>query len=424
MQENNLPPEAITDKTVFADPDKLHGLLLRLRRHDPFPKVEAEGYRPFWLATRHADIIAVEQNAEVFINEPRQAVFSIAREEATLQRTGGVPLHQVMRNIVAMDGAEHAAFRAMTHSKFISKSLISLRSEIESLATEFLDRMEAKGGNCDFSSEIAMWYPLRVIMTILGVPPEDEANMLRLTQRILSSEDAQFQENGDDNSAAQAIMELANYFMPVIADRRKNPRNDIASVIANATYEGKLLEDRDAFGYFLIIATAGHDTTSYALAGGMHALLSHPEQLQKLLANPDLAQQAAEEMIRWSAPVRHFCRTATRDIEVAGKQVKEGDIVMLSYPSATRDEDMFANPFDFNIERLPNRHLAFGTGPHVCLGQHLARLELASFLREFVKRIEHIEQTGPAQFVEATFVGGVKSLPVRYRFRDSAATAN
>ena len=421
MQENDLPAEAIVDKKIFTDMNQLHGLLLRLRRHDPLPWVQPEGYDPFWLATRHADIVAIEQDPETFINEPRQAIFSIAYQQEFLKKTGGVPVSKLMRNLVAMDGEEHKAFRAMTQSQFMSKALVSLRSDVEALAKEFVGRMASKGGACDFSADIAMWYPLRVIMSILGVPPKDEANMLRLTQRILSSEDPEFQSQSADETSANAIMELAQYFMPVIADRRANPQGDIASVIANATYEGKPIEDRDAFGYFLIVATAGHDTTSYALAGGMHALLNNPAQLQKLRDNPQLAQQAAEEMIRWTAPVRHFCRTATKDIEIAGKLIKAGDAVLLSYPSASRDDAAFEDPFTFNIERTPNRHLAFGTGPHVCLGQHLARMELACFLTEFVKRVDHIKQTGDARYVEATFVGGVKSLPVEYSLREEAA---
>ena len=423
MRENDLPAEAIVDKKIFTDPDKMHGLLLRLRRHDPFPRVSPEGYIPFWLATRHADIIAIEQAPEVFINAPRQAIFSIAHTQATLERTGGVPVNQIMRNVVAMDGEEHKAFRAMTQSHFMSKALVKLRSEVQALSREFVARMAQRGEACDFSADIAMWYPLRVIMTILGVPPEDEADMLRLSQRILSSEDPEFAPKSADDSVTNAIKELAQYFMPVIADRRVTPRDDIASVIANATYEGELLNERDAFGYFLIIATAGHDTTSYALAGGMQALINNPDQMQKLRDNPQSAQQASEEMIRWTTPVRHFCRTAVQDAEIAGKQIKAGDTILLSYPSATRDDAVFEDPFRFNIERTPNRHLAFGTGPHVCLGQHLARMELSSFLSEFVARVEHIEQAGEARLVESTFVGGVKSLPVRYRFRDEAAAS-
>jgi cytochrome P450 len=262
-----------------------------------------------------------------------------------------------------------------------------------------------------------MWYPLRVIMTILGIPREDEALMLDFAQRVLSAEDPEFQRAGENGSVA-AIMEMYQYMAPVIADRRANPRDDIGSVIATAKVDGAYLAERDVFGYFLILATAGHDTTSYALAGGLLALMQNPDQMAKLRADPALIPSAVDEMIRWTTPVRHFARTATEDATIGGQAIKAGDLFLLSYPSANRDEAVFEDPFAFRIDRKPNRHLAFGTGPHLCLGQHLARMELMAFLREFLARVEHIELAGTPRWTEATFVGGVKRLPVRYRFRD------
>ena len=174
------------------------------------------------------------------------------------------------------------------------------------------------------------------------------------------------------------------------------------------------------FGYFLIIATAGHDTTSYSLTGGLKALLENPDQLAKLRADPSLLPSAVDEFIRWTSPVKHFMRTATEDVEIEGKQVRAGDIVMLSYPSANRDEDVFDDPFAFRVDRKPNRHLAFGTGPHLCLGQHLAKMELISFMREFLARIDDVELAGIPRAVQSTFVGGVKNLPIRYAVRELA----
>jgi cytochrome P450 len=187
--------------------------------------------------------------------------------------------------------------------------------------------------------------------------------------------------------------------------------------------DGEYLAERDVFGYFLILATAGHDTTSYALAGGLLALLENPDQMEKLRADPSLIPSAVDEMIRWTSPVRHFARTAVEDGIVGGKPTKAGDLFLLSYPSANRDEAVFEEPFAFRIDRKPNRHLAFGTGPHLCLGQHLARMELMSFLREFLARVDHVELAGTPRWTEATFVGGVKSLPIRYRFKDTLEKA-
>ena len=418
MTENDLPPTSIVKPGTFADEYALHGMLARLRRTDPLPYVEAEGHVPFWLVTRHADIARIELDAARFINAPRQAVLPTAYEERSRQATGGKGYQELMRNLVAMDGQEHRVFRAISQSHFMAKALNTIRADIEQLAVEFVDRLEARGGTCDFSADIAMWYPLRVIMTILGVPAEDEALMLRLTQQTLTSQDPEFQTDG-----VSPMVRMFQYFQPIIADRRANPRDDIASVIASAQLDGDYLADRDVFGYFLILATAGHDTTSYSLAGGLLAMLQNPEQLAKLRGDPALIPSAVDEMIRWSSPVRHFVRTAAEDCEVAGKSIKAGDVMMLSYPSANRDEAVFDDPFAFRVDRKPNRHLAFGTGPHLCLGQHLAKMELTSFLREFLARVGHVELAGEPRYVESTFVGGVKQLPIRYRFKESLEAA-
>jgi cytochrome P450 len=418
MLENDLPADAITDARTFTDEVALHGLLARLRRTDPLPYIDSGTTVPFWLVTRHADLTAIELDSSRFINAPRQAVLPLAYEAHT--RGEGKGYQAFMRNLVAMDGSEHRVFRAISQSRFLAKALNTIRDDIERLAAEFVDRMAARGEACDFASDIAMWFPLRVIMTILGVPPQDEALMLKLTQQQLSSQDPEFagpNNDGGGSTGMAAMKQMFDYFQPIIADRRVNPREDIATVIATAKLDGEYLADRDVFGYFVILATAGHDTTSYSLAGGMLALLQNPSELARLRADPSLLPSAVDEMIRWTTPVRHFCRTAVEDCEVAGKAIKAGDVFLLSYPSANRDEAVFTDPFSFQIDRRPNRHLAFGTGPHLCLGQHLAKMELMSFLREFLNRVDHIELAGEARFTEATFVSGVKELPVRYRFK-------
>ena len=415
MVENDVPAAAITDPALFADDAKLHGMLARLRRIDPFPYVEAEGHSPFWLATRHSTITAIELDAKRFLSAPRQALFSLAHIEKSRKLAGDKPPAERMRNVTGMDGEDHRAYRAIAQSHFMSKALNTIREDVEQIAREFVGRMGSMGSACDFAGDIALGYPLRVIMSILGVAPEDEALMLRFTQQLLTSQDPEF--NDAEANPVKAMGEMFLYFQPIIADRRANPRGDIASVIANATIDGAYLADRDVFGYFLIIATAGHDTTSYSLTGGLLALLEHPEQLAILRADPSLLPTAVDEFIRWTSPVKHFTRTCAEDCIVDGKQIRAGDIVILSYPSANRDEAVFDDPFVFRVDRKPNRHLAFGTGPHVCLGQHLAKMELTSFLREFLDHIDEVELAGEPRRVQSTFVGGVKRLPISYRYR-------
>jgi cytochrome P450 len=415
MSESTLPVEAIADSRTFTDPAALHALLARIRKSDPLTYIDAKDYPPFWLVSRHNDIMEIERNAARFINAPRQVIFPLSYEAQVRAASGGVETAAVMRNLVLMDGIDHKAYRDITQSYFTPKGLSAIVGDIEKLAQEFIGRMDNADGEIDFA-EVAMAFPLRVIMSMLGVPPEDEPLMMRLTQQTLSSQDPEFQAKG---GARAAMMEMYAYFKTIIDDLRVTPNDTLASLIANARVNGELLPDRDVFGYFNIIATAGHDTTSYALTGGMLAFLQHPEQLAKLRSDPALMPLAIEEILRWTTPVKHFCRTATQDCEVAGKAIKAGDHFLLSFPSGSFDEAIYDDPFSFRIDRKPNRHLAFGTGPHVCLGQYLARFELQSFFRELLDRVDHIELAGTPRFVEGSFVGGVKYLPIRYKMRNS-----
>jgi len=413
MSASTLPVEAITDPRTFTDPAALHSLLARIRNTDPLPFINADDYAPFWLVSRHSDILEIERNAAQFINAPRQALLPLSYEAHARALAGGLDTSAIMRNLILMDGEEHKAYRNITQAYFTPKGLEGVIGDIEKLASEFIGRMDEADGEIDFV-DVAMAFPLRVVMTMLGVPPEDEPMMLRLTQQTLSSQDPEFQKEG---GARAAMLEMYDYFKTIIDNLRANPNDTLASVISNARINGELLADRDVFGYFNIAATAGHDTTSYALTSGMLAFLQNPDQLAKLRADPALLPLAVEEVLRWTTPVRHFCRTAVNDCVVAGKNVKAGDLLLLSFPSGSFDEAIYEDPFSFRIDRRPNRHLAFGTGPHVCLGQFLARFELSSFFREFLNRVEHIELAGTPRFVEGSFVGGVKYLPVRYRMK-------
>jgi cytochrome P450 len=413
MEADTLPVEAIADPRTFTDPAVLHGLLARIRATDPLPFVEAEDYAPFWLVSRHSDIMEVERNARQFINAPRQALLPLSYEAQAREMAGGQDTSAFMRNLILMDGDEHRAYRAITQSYFTPKGLEAISREIDALSSEFIGRMDNGAGEVDFAT-VAMAFPLRVIMTMLDVPPEDEPLMMRLTQQTLSSQDPEFQAEG---GARGAMMKMYAYFQKIIAEKRSTPNDTLASIIANARIDGELLPDRDVFGYFNIVATAGHDTTSYSLTGGTLALLQNPGELAKLRADPSLMPLAVEEILRWTAPVKHFCRTAVDDCEVAGKQVKAGDLLLLSFPSGSFDEAIYDDPYTFRIDRRPNRHLAFGTGPHVCLGQYLARFELSSFFRELLARVKDIELAGTPRFVEGSFVGGVKYLPISYRMR-------
>ena len=409
---------AIADPKTFATENGYHEIFNRLRKEDPVHWTVPDGFRPFWTVSKHADIMEIELQNDRFLNGPRTILQSEDVEQRILEETGGG--QALFRTLVQMDNPDHRAYRGMTQAWFMPPNLKKLESDIRALAKEYVDRLEDMNGECDFVSDLAVWYPLRVIMTILGVPPEDEPLMLKLTQEIFGSTDPEMNET-QDAAQFETAAKLFEYFRQVTEERRKNPRDDVATVIANATIDGELIGEFEALSYYVIVATAGHDTTSSSVGGGMLALLQNPEQLTKLRTQPDLLPQAIDEMIRWTTPVKHFFRTAAEDCEFRGKKISAGDNLLMCYWSANRDEEVYEDPFSFRIDRSPNKHLAFGYGAHVCLGQHLAKMEVRALWEELLSRLDHIELAGSPSWVEATFVSGLKHLPIRYSMKKKAA---
>ena len=407
--------QAVANPRTYVDQPAYDALFAGLRRRSPVHWAEPDGYRPFWLVTRHADIMEIERQNDRFVNEPRLILSTVGDER---RLATAIASKTALRTLVNMDNPDHRLFRAIAQAWFMPPNLQKIEARVAALAREFVDRMAALDGECDFARDVANWYPLRVIMTILGVPAEDEPLMLRLTQELLGSSDPDMRRSGARRGTYQ---DFHAYFAEVTADRRRHPRDDVASVIANAVIDGKPIGEREAMSYYVIIATAGHDTTSSTTAGGLLALLQHPEALARLRAEPSLLATAVEEMVRWVSPVKHFFRTATEDYVLRGQNIKAGDSLMMCYPSGNRDEEVFSDPFRFQIDRSPNRHLAFGFGPHLCLGMHLARLEIRAFFRELLPRLDHIELAGEPAWVEANFVNGLKRMPVRYTMTKAAA---
>jgi cytochrome P450 len=282
--------------------------------------------------------------------------------------------------------------------------------------------LETLGGRCDFARDVAVWYPLQVILAILGLPESDYARMLKLTQELFGASDDDMgrgERSVDDLIAV--IMDFFQYFMGVTAERRADPGDDLATLIANGRIDGEPMPDIETISYYIIVATAGHDTTSSAMAGGLQALIQNPDQLARLKADPGLLNSAVDEMIRYTSPVRHFMRTAQTDAVVGGMEVKAGDWLYLSYLAANRDPEVFVDPHTFDVGRSnADRHLAFGFGAHFCLGAQLARMELRTVFRDLLPRLEHIELVGPPLNMKTTFVGGTKSLPISYRLNHTS----
>jgi cytochrome P450 len=418
--------DEIVHPDLYAN-EKIHDVYAQLRREDPVHWTEPRGFRPFWSVTKLADIQEVEKNPAIFVNRLRTYLSPIEGEDWVKSVTGDTHL---FRTLVDLDDPVHMKLRGLTQSWFMPPNLKKLETRIAQIAKDHVDRMQALGASCDFVKEIALWYPLRVIMMILGVPPADEPFMLKMTQEIFGPGDpdvaAQTEHKGDAAAFGaereqsvdlfQTAQKLFEYFGAITVDRRKHPKDDVSSVIANGMIDGQPIGDREAMSYYIIVATAGHDTTSSTASGGLLQLLKNPEQMAKLKADMSLVPNFVEESIRWVTPVKHFMRTAMQDYKLRDKTIKEGDGLCMFYWSGNRDEDAFEEPFKFKVDRNVSKHVAFGYGIHLCLGMHLARMEIKALYNELLPRLKSIELAGEAKNSRANFVSGLKTLPVRYQF--------
>ena len=407
--------DAIIDPSRWANEHWIHSQFTWLRKNDPIRRMSPQGFDPFWSITRYNDIIEIEGNKLVFINDPRPILAPRMLLE-TLQYLSG--RKHLVRSLITMDSPDHIKYRTITQGWFMRGNLRRVEARVKELATTYVNRLGELGGECDFVQDIAIWYPLRVIMSILGIPEEDEPLMMKLTQEIFGSSDPDNRRSFEWQSLMDVVADFDNYFIELTQKRRANPTDDVASLIANAKLDGEPLPQHQTNGYYIIISTAGHDTTSSSTAGGLLALIDNPDEMQKLRHDPaGLMPTAINEMIRWVTPVRQFMRTAKTDCTVSGTEIKGGESCVLWYPSANRDEAIFNEPFKFRVARNQPKHLAFGHGAHVCLGQHLARMEMSAFFHEFLDRVQHVELNGKPQYTQSVFVGGLKSLPIRYQMK-------
>jgi len=411
-----LPDElarAVADPAAYADLDALHEQLKIVRRDYPFARAELPDYAPFWVASKFDDIQAIARQNDVFLSG-----LGALATTAMAARVGSEA--QGFRSVVGMNEPEHVSYRLLTQSWLAPKNIRKLEDGMRTTARRYVDLMAAAGGEIDFVRDIAVHYPLLVVMSVLGVPPGDEPMMLRLTQQYFGNNDAELARRGTmtpeevSRGLMETIAEVSDYFRAITADRRRSPGDDLASVIANGRIGGKLLPEPDSLGYYITIAFAGHDTTSSSVAGGLWALAERPAELDKVKADPTLIPSLVEESIRWTTPVYQFVRVAAHDAEVRGQTVAKGEQVALCFPSGNRDEDAFEKPFAFRVDRRSNRHVAFGYGPHQCLGMHLARMEMAIFFEELLPRLKSLELAGEPRRTTTNFVGGPKTLPIRY----------
>jgi cytochrome P450 len=390
-----------------------------LRANEPLGVAKIEGVDPFWVVTRHADILEISRQNDLFHNGDRSpTIVSQDADRQVREMMGGSP--HLLRTLIHMDAPDHLKYRLLTQAWFMPQNIKRLEDQIRVIAKAAVSKMAASGGRCDFVKEVALHYPLRVIMSIMGVPEADEPRMLKLTQELFGAADPELARDADTPPEQRkfdmgVIVDFSNYFRALSEDRRGRPTEDLASLIANSQIDGQPISDLEAMSYYIIVATAGHDTTSSSTAGAMWALAQNSGELAKVKADPSLIPGLVEESIRWTTPVKTFMRTATQDVSFADRDLKKGDWLMLCYASGNRDEAVFEAPDSFRVDRKPNRHLAFGYGAHLCLGQHLAKMEMRILWEELLPRLSDLALDGEPAMSESAFVNGPKRLPISFK---------
>ena len=373
------------------------------RRHDPVHKtLHPEGHS-YWSVTSYDDVVLANRDGQLFSNE-RGGVFMFEMEEEMLAQQNMLML--------MMDPPRHTRYRLLVSRAFTPRNIRALEEYIDRTATEIVDNVIERG-ECDFVTDLAAELPLQVIAEMMGVPQQDRKLIFDWSNKMIGSEDPEFQtEEGD---AETAMTELFAYSHALVEERRANPREDIITALTQAEIEGDVLSELEIDLFFLLLAVAGNETTRNLTANGMHALFQHPDQLARLQADPSLMTVATEEMLRYSAPVMYFRRTATADTVLGGKEIKAGDALVLWYISANRDEAHFESPQEFRIDRTPNEHIAFGgRGPHFCLGANLARSEINKIFVEVFSRLENLQLAGDVSRLRSNFINGIKHMPISF----------
>jgi cytochrome P450 len=412
---------AVISPRAYAEDAPVHEAFRWLRANQPLGQAHVEGIYPYWIVTKHADILEISRQNDLFRSGDMPTTFTTIEGDNIVRKiTGGSP--HLLRTLVQMDAPDHGKYRVLTQAWFLPQNIRSLEGRISEIARAHVDHMASLGGECDFVRDVALTFPLRVIMEILGVPPGDEPRMLKLTQELFGAADPELNRSRSEGFGPEAglgdlqavIADFFMYFKSITDARKACPGGDLASVIANSAIDGAPINDFEAMSYYVIVATAGHDTTSSSTAGAVWGMCQYPEAFVKVKADPSLIPGLIDEAIRWTTPVKHFMRSATADTEIRGRRIAKGDWLMLCYASGNRDEEVFDNADIFDPTRSPNRHLAFGYGAHLCLGQHLAKMEMRILFEELMPRLKSLEFAGPAARAEGAFVGGPKRLPIRY----------
>ena len=377
-----------------------HDQFTWLRNNDPVHRHEMQDGTFFWAITKHEDVRAIGRDHGTFSNYLGGIHIDDIPEEG---------LASVRNMMLFMDPPAHHRYRKLVRDPFAPKGAEAYRARIEELASKIIDAVIDRG-ECDLVEDIAGELPSYVIADLLGIPLEDGRRLYVLTEKMHAA-----QGTIPDAERGSAAMEMIMYAAQVRADKIASPADDLASDLVRGVVDGEQLTAEEFAWFFLLLINAGGDTTRNAVGGGMLALFEHRDQFRRLQRDLSLLPTAVEEILRWVSPVIYMRRTAKKDAVVRGVEIAAGDKLALYYGAANRDEDVFDEPQRFDVGRTPNDHIAFGAGPHFCLGSNLARIEIEVMLRELITRLPDIEQTGDATWLESNFISGPKHLPVRLR---------
>ena len=387
------------DSFVEAIPREMFAVL---RREAPVFWHEEPDGPGFWVLSRYDDVVHVSKNP---------AIFSSALGGTNIHTPPADRMEGLRAIMLNMDPPQHRQFRALVNKAFTPRMVQNLIPRVEALAKRILDAV-APAGECEFVDDVAAQMPMEVICEMMGIPREDRREIYDLSNRLIGFDDPDFQTSEEDGGFAAA--EIFMYAAKVAERARRQPGDDLATALINAEVDGQRLSELQFNSFFMLLAIAGNETTRTVTVNGLLDLMKNPDQMSLLRENPALIDSAVEEMLRYDPPVHHFRRTLTRDCEIRGQKIREGDKVTLWYPSVNHDEDVFEDPERFDIRRSPNNHLAFGIGEHYCLGANLARMELRIIFRQILERLHDIELAGPARRLRSNFINGVKSMPVRF----------
>jgi len=397
------------DDVDLSNPDSFlegvpHAMFRRLRREAPvYFHPEAAGSGPgFWVLSKHADVKFASKNPEIF---------SSFRGGTNLPDLPEEGLAQIRALMLNMDPPEHRRFRNIVNKAFTPRMVQGLLPRVRRMARRIVNGVCEKG-ECDFVNDVAAHLPMEVICEMMGIPEEDRQGIYETTNKLIGFDDPEFQTSPEQGKLA--AIEMFVYASKMAERARRSPGDDLATTLLAAEVDGQKLTELEYNSFFMLLCVAGNETTRTVTTHGARALMEHPEQMRRIQRQPHLLDSAVEEILRYEPAVHYFRRTATRDVELRGQCIREGDKVTLWYPSVNRDEEVFRDPDAFDVARSPNDHLAFGIGEHYCLGSNLARMELRVIFHEIVTRLPDLSLAGPVRRLRSNFVNGVKEMRVQF----------